>query len=167
MKRYCFDTSGISNPLENMPIDIHGSLWELLLEFFEAGYVAVTTEIFEEMILLPDGIGERIKMAKDHLVLEVGEPIWRWQDYIDNSNRMQDTYHDFISEFTGGSSKTICLNDLSIVALAKTLNLPLVNMESFVPELSPNKRRIPNICKYDGVLPLTFNEFLRKEGFKF
>ena len=167
MKRYCFDTSGISNPLENMPIDIHGSLWEQLLEFFEAGNVAITTEIFDEMALLPDGIGERIKTTKDALVLEIDEPVWGWQDYIENSNRMQDTYHDFISEFTGGSSKTICLNDLSIVALAKTLNLPLVNMESFVPEQSPNKRRIPNICKYDGVLPLTFNEFLRKEGFKF
>lgn len=162
MKKYCFDTSGISNPLENMPIDIHGSLWEQLLEFFESGNVAITTEIFDEMVLLPDGIGERIKAAKDTLVLEVGEPVWGWQGYIENSNRMQDTYHNFISEFTGGSSRTICLNDLSIVALAKTLDLSLVNMEVFVPEQSPNKRRIPNICKYESVLPLTFNEFLRK-----
>ena len=166
MKRYCFDTSGISNPLESVPIDIHGSLWDWLLDFFEAGSVAVTTEIFEEMILLPNGVGERIKATKDSFVLEVGEPTWDWQDYIANSNRMQDTYHDFISEFTGGSSKTICLNDLSIVALAKTMDLPLVNMEAFVPEGSPNKRRIPNICIYEGVLPLTFNQFLRKEGFK-
>ena len=75
MKRYCFDTSGISNPLENMPIDIHGSLWEQLLEFFEAGNVAITTEIFDEMALLPDGIGERIKTTKDALVLEIDEPV--------------------------------------------------------------------------------------------
>lgn len=74
MKKYCFDTSGISNPLENVPIDIHGSLWDWLLDFFEAGSVAVTTEIFEEMILLPNGVGERIKAAKGSLVLEVGEP---------------------------------------------------------------------------------------------
>lgn len=167
MKKYCFDTSGISNPLENMPIDIHGSLWEQLLEFFESGNVAITTEIFDEIVLLPNGIGERIKAAKDSLVLEVGEAAWNWQDYIENSNRMQDAYQGFISEFTGGSSRTICLNDLSIAALAKTLGLPLVNMEAFVPEQSPNKRRIPNVCKYEDIESLTFNEFLRKEGFKF
>ena len=27
MKKYAFDTSGISNPLESMPEDIHESLW--------------------------------------------------------------------------------------------------------------------------------------------
>ena len=167
MKKYCLDTSGISKPLEDMPNDIHSSLWEKFLVFAEAGNIAVTTEIFDELILLPGVVGERIKVAKDNLVLEVADPIWTWQDYLDHSNRMQDDYHDFISEFTGGSSKTICLNDLSIVALAKTLRLPLVNMESFVPEQSPNKRRIPNICKYEGVVPLTFNVFLRNEGFKF
>jgi hypothetical protein len=167
MKKYCFDTSGLSNPLENMPSDIHDSLWVQVLEFFEAGNVAITTEIYEEMILLPDGIGDQIKAAKESLILEVGESTWNWQDYINNSNRMQDDYHDYISEFTGGSSKTICLNDLSIVALARTLNLPLVNMESFVSVQSPNKRRIPNICSYEEVTSLNFNEFLRNEGFKF
>lgn len=165
MKKYCFDTSGISNPLENMPIDIHEKLWDWLLEFFEEGNVAVTTEIFEEMILLPPEIGDRIKAMKGSLVLEVGESTWNWESYIENSNRMQDDYHQFISEFTGGSSKTICLNDLSIVALAKTNDLPLINMESFVKE-SPNKRRIPNICDSEDVSSLTFNEFLRVEGFK-
>lgn len=150
-----------------MPIDIHDSLWEQLLDFFESGKVAITTEIFEEMVLLPNGIGDRIKAAKVYLILEVGEATWNWQGYLDNSNEMQDAYHDFISEFTGGSSRTICLNDLSIIALAKTLGLPLVNMEAFVLEQSPNKRRIPNVCKYEDVESLTFNEFLRKEGFKF
>jgi hypothetical protein len=150
-----------------MPSDIHASLWVQVLEFFDAGNVAITTEIYDEMILLPDGVGDQIKVAKDSLILEVGETTWNWREYIKNSNRMQDDYHDYISEFTGGSSKTICLNDLSIVALAKTLGLPLVNMEAFVQEQSPNKRRIPNICSYEGITSLNFNEFLRNEGFKF
>ncbi len=28
MKKYAFDTSGISNPLESMPEDIHESMWK-------------------------------------------------------------------------------------------------------------------------------------------
>jgi hypothetical protein len=50
------------------------------------------------------------------------------------------------------------LNDVTIIALAKTLSLPLVSMESSaVP--SPKKKRIPDICPLEGVTHLTFNEF--------
>ena len=60
----------------------------------------------------------------------------------------------------------MCLNDISIVALAKTLNLPVVHMESWVPEDNQTKRRIPNICALEGVAHLRFNEFLRAEKLK-
>ena len=81
---------------------------------------------------------------------------------------MQVDHKDFISEFTGGSARTICLNDLTIIALAKTLGLPLVSMERLVSEEpGSKKRRIPNICNAEGVKHLAFNNFLRREGLSF
>jgi hypothetical protein len=69
MKKYCFDTSGISNPLEFMPIDIHESLWSNVLDFIGAGNVAVTKEIFDEMVYIQSGVGDFLKLSKDAIIL--------------------------------------------------------------------------------------------------
>jgi hypothetical protein len=86
--------------------------------------------------------------------------------YIDHCNKMEDEHHDFISEFIGGTKKTVGLTDISIIALAKTLNLPVVSMESPVTSES-KKLHIPDVCKLQSVEHLTFSEFLRKEQLKF
>ncbi|WP_425906817.1 DUF4411 family protein [Nitrobacter sp. TKz-YC02] len=167
MKKYCFDTSGISNPLETMPEDIHKTMWAGFCERVESGSIATTTEIHSEFCYIPGDVGKRLISSKSLLVLEVGEE-WDWQTYVDHAQRMQVDHKDFISEFTGGSAKTICLNDLTIIALAKTLSLPLVSMERLVPEdPGTKKRRIPNICKAEGVEHLVFNDFLRRENLTF
>lgn len=129
MKKYCFDTSGISNPAETMPQDIHESLWRQFQAEIEAGSIAVIAEIYAEIVLIPGQIGECIKDNKDNLIMEVGEENWDWNKYINNSVIMQDEHKEFISEYTGGSSKTICLTDLTIIAMAKTLETPVVSME--------------------------------------
>lgn len=167
MKKYCFDTSGISNPLEFMPRDIHESLWSNILEFIEGGNVATTKEVFDEMVYIPNGIGDFLNKPKEIVLLEVGDSTWDWQTYIGHVARTQDEYHDYISENNGNISGTVGLNDISIICLAKSLGLPLVSMEVLVPENSLKKRRIPNICKYESIEHLTFNDFLRKENFKF
>ncbi len=60
------------------------------------------------------------------------------------------------------------MNDLTIIAMAKTLGLPVVSMEKAVSEApGTKKRRIPNICKAEGVLHLGFNDFLHQEGLTF
>ena len=70
-----------------------------------------------------------------------------------------------ISEYNGNRKGTVGLNDISIVALAMTLRLPLVSMEKpNVYQPSAKKMRIPDVCKVEGVNHLTFNEFLRAEG---
>lgn len=52
--------------------------------------------------------------------------------------------------------------DLTIIALGRTLGLPVVSMEvTALP--SPDKRRIPDICDLEGVVHHTFNEFLKIE----
>jgi hypothetical protein len=97
--------------------------------------------------------------------MEVGDD-WDWGTYITNVNSMEDSHHAYISEYCGGSRKTVCLNDISIIALAKTLGLPVVSMEERVTAGS-NKLHIPDVCDLEGVEHLGFNEFLRNEKLKF
>jgi hypothetical protein len=74
-------------------------------------------------------------------------------------------HHKFISEYNGGSKKTVGLNDMSVIALAKSLGLPLVSMEVSV-QSSSVKRRIPDVCAIEAVEHLSFSDFLRKERIK-
>lgn len=164
-KMYCFDTSGISNPLEVMPEDIHESMWAKVMEVIAAGKIAVTTEIYQELTHIPGAVGECIKTNKANLVLEVSQGAWDWSQYAQHVAEMNVTHHKFISEYCGGSPRTVCLNDMSIVALAKTLKLPLVNMEASA-QPSVEKRRIPDVCVLEGVQPLTFSQFLREAKIK-
>lgn len=167
MKKYCFDTSGISNPAETMPEDIHESLWEKFSDEIKNGCIAVTKEIYGEMIHIPGKIGKCIVDNEDLMVLEVGDNSWDWQSYIDHSVRMQDAYKNFISEYTGGSKKTIGLIDITIIAMAKALDLPVVSMEVRVADKSSTKRRIPDICDAEQVQHLFFNDYLRAKSLRF
>lgn len=166
MKKYCFDTSGISNPLESMPEDIHDSLWNgFKTKCLQSGIIAVTQEIYDEMEHIQGSVGQCIKDHKADLIMEVGDD-WDWGTYITHANKMEDTHRDFISEYCGGSKKTVCLNDISIIALAKALSLPVVSMEEKVTAGS-KKLHIPDVCDLEGVEHLRFSEFLRREKLKF
>jgi hypothetical protein len=166
MKRYAFDTSGISNPLESMPEDVHESVWShFKIEVLPSGIIAVTQEIYDEMEHIPGTVGGSIKANKSNILLEVGED-WDWGTYVDHCNKLEDDHRDVISEFIGGSKKTVGLTDISIIALAKTLKIPVVSMEKPVTSQS-KKMHIPDICKIDKVDHLSFSEFCRKENMKF
>jgi hypothetical protein len=166
MKKYCFDTSGISTPLETMPEDIHESMWaRFKTQLLKTGLIAVTQEIYQEMEHITGSVGQCIKDNKASLVMEVGED-WDWGTYITHANKMEDNRREFISEYIGGSKKTVGLNDLSIIALAKTLSIPVVSMEVRVTAGS-KKLHIPDVCDRESVEHLTFSDFLRKEKLKF
>ncbi len=164
MKQYCFDMSGISNPLETMPIDIHRSMWALIAEIFSSGIIAVTREIYDEMVHIPGPMGDCIKKNEENLVLEVGQRDWDWQTYTDHIGRMQVAYEKVISEYNGGRKNTICLNDLSIIALGRTLSLPVVSMEGKFVQVSEKRKRIPEVCQLEDVTHYDFSNFLRKSG---
>jgi len=59
-KRYCLDTSGLSNPLDSMPENIayFQGIWALVKSKIEGGVFAVNKEIFDELCLLPGSIGQ-------------------------------------------------------------------------------------------------------------
>jgi Domain of unknown function (DUF4411) len=163
MKKYCLDTSGLSNPLENMPEDIHSTLWQRIAGIIMAGGFAVTKEIYDELFHLPGSIGDCIRSNSNLMLLEIGDDAWDWNAYIRHINRMKDDHGAFISEYNGGRKRTIGLNDLSIVALGKTMALPVISMESFNRDPSSKSRRIPDVCFLEGIQHLTFSEFLRVE----
>ena len=165
MKTFCVDTSGFSNPLESMPEDIHESMWAKVMAIIEKGQIAVTAEIYDEMVHIPGTVGKCIKDHKAEMVLEVSKGNWNWKAYVACTAAMNTTQHKFISEYCGGSPKTVNLKDMSIVALAKTLGLPLVSMEVSAKP-SNEKRRIPDVCQMEGVKHLTFSDFLRANNIK-
>jgi Domain of unknown function (DUF4411) len=157
--------SGFGAPLENMPDDIHTVLWSNVANLVAKNTFAVTTEIYEELEHLPGPIGECIKNNKENLHLEIEDENWDWQTYIGHVERMRVTYADVISENNGNRKNTIGINDLSIVALAKTLGLPVISSEKKLHGEQDSKKRqkIPDICEKEGVQHMTFNDLLRAD----
>lgn len=149
-----------------MPEDIHKVLWTKVAKVIATGKFAVTTEIYDELEHLPGPIGECIKKNKGNLKLEIEEEGWDWPTYLAHVERMRVAYQEVISEYNGNRKNTVCLNDLSIIALAKTLGLPVISSEKKLQTAQDSKRRqkIPDICDLEKVQHMNFNEFLRKEG---
>ena len=86
------------------------------------------------------------------MIYEIGHPHWNWRGYVDHFNRMKVSYKAFISEYNGNRKNTVDTDDVSIVALAKTLGLPVVSMEAFDRgEVSAKKMRIPRLCECENV----------------
>ena len=166
MKMYCIDTSGFSNPLEKMPEDIYESLWIQVVRVIEEDSVAVTREIYDEMTHIRGRISVCINANPSLLVLEFGEDNWDWESYAEHLASMRESQKDFISEYNGQIDGTIGLTDLSIIALAKTLSLPVVSMESRTTLAAKKRRRIPDVCGVEQVEHLEFNDFLRRENIK-
>lgn len=166
-KLYCFDTSGLSNPYADKPEDIYGVLWVRIIEVIESGAIAVNEEIYEEMCRIQGILGAAITSNKGNLIMDLSDNTWNPGGYLACVNGITQRHRQFIREYNGGSPKTIGINDVSIVALAQFMNLPLVSMETEITTLNSQKRKIPNICRAEQVEHLTFNEFLRREGIRF
>lgn len=167
MASYCFDTSGFSKALQDIPMSLFPGLWVFVKDKIEAGEIAVNKEIFDELILIDSGFGDFIQANKDNILFEVGQDGWDWGAYLETNSNMVLNQHDHISDYNGGSPKTVCLNDVSGVSLAKSLNLPLVSGESPTMNLAQTKKRkIPDICAAERVVHMTFNEFLMAEGYQ-
>ena len=163
MKAYCIDTSGLTTPLEHMPQDIHKSLWRAVTDRIDAGIFAVSTEIYDELEHVQGELGECLRANKAGIRLEVDDGGWDFPAYIDHSVRMQVDHSAVISEYNGNRKSTVCLNDLTNVALGKALGLPVISSEKPLNPPSP-WMKIPNLCAAEGVEHLTFNDFLRREG---
>jgi hypothetical protein len=168
MKAYCLDTSGLSTPLEFMPEDIHTSIWANVAVLVAAGKFAVTSEIYEELCHLPGPIGDCIKANETKLQLEIEEETWDWKTYVAHYEEMKAKYESVVSEYNGNRKNTVGLKDLTIVALAKTLKLPVVSSEKRLSTMqdSDKRQKIPDICDKEGVTHMSFNELLRAEGIK-
>jgi hypothetical protein len=168
MKKYCLDTSGLSNPLEFMPEDIHPTIWAKVAALVTDGTFAVTVEIYEELQHLPGPIGDCIRENSAALQLEIEEETWDWQTYLAHYEDMKVRHAAVISEYNSNRKGTIGLKALTIIALAKTLELPVVSSEkkTSVDQDSGKRQKIPDICDKEDVTHLNFNDLLRAEAIR-
>lgn len=164
--KYCLDTCGFSTPLEFMPEDIHKTLWVGVRDKVETGNLCWNTEIAVELTSIPGEIGQCLADCRSDMCLEVGVGEWEFADYIAHVERMRVTYEHVISEYNANRKRTVGLNDISIIALAKTLNLPLLQEEkpTRTNQSSDIRMKIPDVCDLEGVQTISFNNFLRAEG---
>jgi hypothetical protein len=164
MKKYCLDTSGLSNPFETMPADIYMGLWTQIEGCIARGIFAATTEIYDELVRIGGNLGQVIKNNEPRIKLEIGYGDWNYDEYLSYIAKCHPTYEPYING-TGGSKVSLSFPDFSIVMLAKTLSLPVISMETACAhQLNSKKRKIPDVCFFEGVRHMTFNEFLRAEG---
>lgn len=167
MAETCFDTSGLSHPWEEMPDPPHGGIWKFVRAAIENGEIAMTREVFDEMCKINGGLGDFIEQHKDAVLYEVGEGDWDWGAYLKEADRIAQKHKEFVSDWTGGSPKTICLNDISGIALASTLKIEMVSGEKRIHDLvQAKKRKIPDVCVAEGVTHRSFNDYLLKAGYK-
>ena len=149
-----------------MPQDIHTSLWGQIEALVADGAFGTTAEVFEELAHIPAPFGECIKANHAALVFEVGGDHWNWKSYIAHTKRMQQAYESFISERNNNREHTVNLNDLSVIALGKTLALPVVSMEARKGVNAIKRRGIPDICDAEGIQHMDFSDLLRAEGIR-
>ncbi|MCO5064350.1 MAG: DUF4411 family protein [Rhizobiaceae bacterium] len=167
MTDYCLDTSGISNPWEVLPGDIYEGLWNRVQSLIEDSVFCCTPEIYAEMLSIMGSLGACIRNHGNCLIREIGNGNWPWEAYLEHVERMRVVHESVISEYNGNRKGTVGLNDISIIALAKTLNLPVVSMEKAnIYQPSTNKRRIPDVCALEKVKHMDFNDLLRAKGIK-
>lgn len=148
-----------------MPEDIHISLWGQVRSRVEDGVFCWNAEIAAELTSIVGKIGNCLADCNGACCLEIGQGAWPWNDYLAQFERMRVEYKSVISEYNGNRKNTVNLTDVSIVALGKTLGLPVMSMEK--PnrgQPSEKKMRIPDLCAAESIKHFNFNQFLRAEG---
>ena len=163
MPKYCLDTSGLSNPYANMPEAEYPTVWKSIYPLIQSNLLCWNEEIDAELQLIQGKLHSVLKNARKQCCYKIGDTTWSWQSYLNTYTTWNTKYRDYISEYNNNRANTIGKNDISIVALSKTLDLPLISME--VPVSSGAKKRlhIPDLCSKEGIRHLTFNELLIAE----
>ena len=166
MKAYCLDTSGLSTPLYICRRTYIRFFWKRVEKVVVDGKFAVTTEIYGELVYLPGKIGKYIADHKSTAAAR-GRGGWLGLEDISRSlsQRMRAAHELCNFRYNGNRKNTVGLNDISIIALAKTLGLPVIVPRRSWPRHRPATREeIPDVREAEGVPHMSFNEFLRAEG---
>lgn len=161
MFEYCLDTSGLSNPYIEVPPTIYKTLWQIVYDLIDVRTFCWTKEIDSQLSLIRGDLGAKLREQSSHCCYEIGTDNWPWREYIDTIDEWHYVYQENISEYNGNRKNTIDLADLSIVALAKVLEKPVLSMEKPSPIFSSSRRlRIPDLCVSEDVEHVDFNTVL-------
>ena len=110
-------------------------------------------EISVELDSIFGDLGQCLSDCKKICCLEIGQDEWPWEKYLAEFDALKTNYQQYISEYNGGRKNTVGVNDISIIALAKTLGLPVMSMEKPTTNLASEKRlRIPDVCVLEKVI---------------
>lgn len=147
-----------------MPEDIHKTLWPSVIQRIQTQIFCWNYEIAKEMESIQGAVGAALNGCNGTCCYEIGKGSWDWKIYLETNSEWQKKFQQYISEYNGNRKNTIGLNDLSIVALAHTLELPIISMESRnMGQPSQTKLRIPDLCAAVGVTHYNFTELCRRE----
>ncbi len=163
MPKYCLDTSGLSNPYVNMPEAVYPTVWNPIYSLIQSNLLCWNEEIDAELQLIQGKLHSVLKNASKQCCYKIDDTTWAWQSYLNTYKTWDAKYYAYISEYNNNRKNTIGKNDISIVALSKTLNLPLISMEVPVSVDAKKRLHIPDLCSKEGIKHLTFNELLIAE----
>lgn len=165
MTNYCLDTSGVSKPWLELPVRVFPTLWLKVWDRIENDCFCWNDEIAQEIDRLDDPLRKKLKSREHVCRFRNDSTLWPYGNYSNLILEWERKYSQYIQENHGNRTGTIGRADLSIVALAKTLTLPIVSMERpNTSSPSKTKIRIPELCKRENITHLNFVEFLEAEG---
>ena len=154
---YVFDTSALSAMFRNFYRERFPTLWEQFDSLVDGGRVTSTREAKREIEVGP--LDQLRDWAQQHFNLfpaptsqEAGKvaEIYRVEHFQQNIELQK--------MLKGGKNA-----DPFIIARAAGLEGSVVTMEI----ARPNAAKIPNICKHFGIVCLTLEEFMTREGWQF
>lgn len=155
---YSLDTSALSNPLEKMPPSLlaYIPIWNFIYQEISNIKFLITWEIYEELMRLEnDALVSYLKTCKDQMVYEK-------EDFHLMYKNLKEEYSQYIYKLGATSRNTVTSVDISVIALAKVKNIPVISMEVSAGN-SEKKKRIPDICAMEKIEHLTFNDYLKRE----
>ena len=76
MHKYCLDTSGVSNPIMDLPEDIHVTLWQKIQQCVTSGLFCWNKEIQKELDSIYGETGDCLRACNGSCCYEIGADSW-------------------------------------------------------------------------------------------
>lgn len=160
--KYCIDTNifldfwNTDDPNLRLPIDLHRSKWQFLVDSVERGEILAPTEIRDELVR--NNSNELLEWVQSHSDM-----------FIDclGIDGFEDSLSIVVNAYPAYTAERGDLGDSILIAMAKSLGLIVLSAEYRVTPHSPNKPKIPNVCDDPriDVNCVNFSQFLRNENY--
>ena len=160
IEEYAIDSSSLIEGLKKTyPKEVFPSLWN-----------KVGGEIQSGKIIAP----EEVKRELDEFGVD---DLGKWCNSFPNFFQTEDTdIQNVVASIMAHPEHRKLMNlktpskycaDMWVIALAKVRNLIVINEEQMLTSVSPNKNKIPNVCKDLGIPYINFLDYVKKQNWQF